>query len=242
MPGMSEPPRELAALSVEELRAALLRQRAVNAELAARDALLAQLRSQVVATDARLRSQVAALTDRIAQLERQAGRDSSNSSKPPSSDSPYAKKPRTGRDRSLGGRSGRKPGKQPGEPGVTLAQVGDPDHIVVCAPDRCGGCGGDLAGVPVAAGHKRQVREPSPPPRPVVTEYQVQARRCPACGVTTIGQAPAPVTGRAQYGPDAHAHAANLTCANHVPVSRGAAGGRRAGAELGGAGRDRLGV
>ena len=33
MPGMSEPPRELAALSVEELRAALLRQRAVNAEL-----------------------------------------------------------------------------------------------------------------------------------------------------------------------------------------------------------------
>src|SRR6266581_6157824 len=103
MPGMSEPPRELAALSVEELRAALLRQRAVNAELrgvisaqaelheaelAARDALLAQLRSQVVATDARLRSQVAALTDRIAQLERQAGRDSSNSSKPPSSDSP----------------------------------------------------------------------------------------------------------------------------------------------------------
>ncbi len=237
MPGMSEPPRELAALSVEELRAALLRQRAVNAELrgvisaqaelheaelAARDALLAQLRSQVVATDARLRSQVAALTDRIAQLERQAGRDSSNSSKPPSSDSPYAKKPRTGRDRSLGGRSGRKPGKQPGEPGVTLAQVGDPDHIVVCAPDRCGGCGGDLAGVPVAAGHKRQVREPSPPPRPVVTEYQVQARRCPACGVTTIGQAPAPVTGRAQYGPDAHAHAANLTCANHVPVRRAA--------------------
>jgi len=69
MPGMSEPPRELAALSVEELRAALLRQRAVDAELrtviatqaelheaelAASDALLAQLRSQVVArTDAR---------------------------------------------------------------------------------------------------------------------------------------------------------------------------------------------
>ena len=26
--------------------------------------------------------------------------------------------------------------------------------------------------------------------------------------------------GRAQYGPDAHAHAADLTCANHVPVRR----------------------
>src|SRR6266705_1366093 len=222
MPGMSEPPRELAALSVEELRAALLRQRAVNAELRGVISAQAELHEAELAARDALLAQVAALTDRIAQLERQAGRDSSNSSKPPSSDSPYAKKPRTGRDRSLGGRSGRKPGKQPGEPGVTLAQVGDPDHIVVCAPDRCGGCGGDLAGVPVAAGHKRQVREPSPPPGPVVTEYQVQARRCPACGVTTIGQAPAPVTGRAQYGPDAHAHAANLTCANHVPVRRAA--------------------
>src|SRR5215208_3200118 len=102
MPGMSEPARELAALSVEELRAALGRQRAINAELhqaelAARDAQIVQLRSQVAATDAQiaeLRSQVVVLGDRVMGLERQAGRDSSNSSKPPSSDSPYTKKPR----------------------------------------------------------------------------------------------------------------------------------------------------
>ena len=177
MSAMSEPPRELAALSVEELRAALGRQRAVNtelrgviatravlhqAELAARDALIAGLRSQVAVTDARiveLRSQVAVLAERVAQLERQAGRDSSNSNRPPSSDSPSAKKPRTVTDRSLRGRSGRRPGKQPGEPGVTLAQVPDPDHIVVCAPDRCAGCGHDLADTPVAGEHKRQVLE-----------------------------------------------------------------------------------
>src|SRR5438045_1227438 len=119
MPAMSEPPRDLAALSVEELRAALLRQRAINtelrtvlitqaelhqAELAARDAQIAQLRSQVAATGAliaELRSQVVVLGDRVALLERQAGRDSSNSNKPPSSDSPYAKKPRKVTDRSL---------------------------------------------------------------------------------------------------------------------------------------------
>src|SRR6266568_2405071 len=119
MSAMSEPPpRELASLSVEELRAALGRQRAVNtelravlpaqaelhqAELAARDAQLAQLRPRVAATDAQiveLRSQVVVLGERVAQLEGQAGRDSSNSSKPPSSDSPYTK-------------TGRKPGKQP---------------------------------------------------------------------------------------------------------------------------------
>src|SRR6266542_4112749 len=177
MSAMSEPPRELASLSVEELRAALGRQRAVNselrtviatqaelhqAELAARDALIAGLRSQVAVTDAQiveLRSQVAVLGDRVAQLERQAGRDSSNSNRPPSSDSPYAKKPRTVTGRSLGGRSGRRPGKQPGEPGVTLAQVGDPDRIVVCAPDRCAGCGHELGDTPVAGEHKRQVLE-----------------------------------------------------------------------------------
>jgi hypothetical protein len=84
MPVMSEPPRELASLSVEELRAALGRQRAVNtklraviatqaelhqAELAARDGLIAGLRSQVAVTDTRiveLRSQVVVLGDRVA--------------------------------------------------------------------------------------------------------------------------------------------------------------------------------
>src|SRR6266511_2922685 len=240
MSAMSEPPRELAALSVEEWRAALGRQRAVNtelrgviatravlhqAELAARDALIAGLRSQVAVTDARiveLRSQVVVLGDRVAQLERQAGRDSSNSNRPPSSDSPSAKKPRTVTDRSLGGRSGRRPGKQPGDPGVTLAQVGDPDRIVVCAPDRCAGCGHELGDTPVAGEHKRQVLEAPPPLRPVVTEYRVQARVCLVCGVTSVGQAPGFASGRAQSGPGVHAHAANLTVANHVPEGRAA--------------------
>lgn len=225
--GMSLPPRDLAVLSVEELRAALGSQRAVNAELRTVIATQAELhQAELAARDAqiaRLRSQVAVLGDRVAQLERQAGRDSSNSSNPPSSDSPYTKRPRKPKDRSLRGRSGRKPGKQPGEPGVTLAQVADPDHTIVCAPATCTECGCDLAGVPIAAEHTRQVFEvPPPPPRPIVTAYLVQARRCPACGTTTIGQAPAGVSGRVQYGPGVLAHAANLTVANHVPVGRAA--------------------
>ncbi len=227
MPAMSEPPRDLAALSVEELRAALARQRAVNTELRTVLASQAELHQAALAARdaqiAELRSQVVVLGERVAQLERQAGRDSANSSKPPSSDSPYTKKPRKPTDRSLRGRSGRAPGKQPGAPGATLAQAPDPDHTVVCAPARCAGCGGDLAGVAVAAEQARQVFEaPPPPPRPIVTEYRVQARRCPRCGVTSVGQAPGFASGRAQYGPGVHAQAANLTCANHVPVGRAA--------------------
>lgn len=224
---MSEPPRELATLSVEELRAALLGQRAINTELRTVIATQAELhQAELAARDAQiaqLRSQVAVLGERVAQLERQAGRDSSNSSRPPSSDSPYTKKPRKATDRSLRGRSGRRPGKQPGEPGVTLAQVADPDHTIVCAPATCSGCGCDLAGVAVGAEQTRQVFEvPPPPPRPVVTAYLVQARQCPACGTTSVGQAPAGVGGRVQYGPGVYAYAANLTVANHVPVGRAA--------------------
>ena len=246
MSRMSETePLGVAALSIGELRAALLRQRATNtqlrtvigtqaelhqAELAAKDAAyqteLAKRDAALAAKDAQiaqLQSQVAVLGDRVAQLERRAGRDSSNSNRPPSSDSPYTKKTRKPKDRSLRGRSGRKPGKQPGEPGAALSQVGDPDHTVVCAPAICAGCGRDLADVPVAAAQARQVFEvPPPPPRPVVTAYLVQARTCPVCGATSIGQAPAGVTGRAQYGPEVHAQAANLTVANHVPVGRAA--------------------
>jgi len=37
--------------------------------------------------------------------------------------------------------------------------------------------------------------------------------------MTTTGQAPQGVGGRVQYGPGVLAHAANLTCANHVPVT-----------------------
>ncbi|MGH8940781.1 MAG: IS66 family transposase, partial [Actinomycetes bacterium] len=77
--------------------------------------------------------------------------------------------------------------------------------------------------VAVDAEHTRQVFEvPPPPPRPIVTAYRVQARTCPLCGTTTIGQAPAGVGGRVQYGPGVCAHAANLTCANHIPVGRAA--------------------
>src|SRR6266702_7829151 len=157
---MSEPPRELAALSVEELRAALVRQRAVNTELRTVLATQAELhQAELAARDTRivqLGSQVVVLADRVAQLERRAGRDSSNSNRPPSSDSPYTKTPRKPADRSLRGRSGRKPGKQPGAPGATLAQVPDPDHTIVCASATCAGCGCDLAGVPVDAEQARQ--------------------------------------------------------------------------------------
>ncbi len=130
------------------------------------------------------------------------------------------KKPR---DRSLRARSGRKPGKQPGAQSSTLRQSGHPDDTVECGPAECRCCGADLAGEPVlGVPRKRQVFEAQPPPPPRVTEYQVQAKRCPACGETTTGVAPAGVASLVQYGPVVHAKVALATCAHYLPVARAA--------------------
>jgi transposase len=205
---------DLAALT-ESLRAANARLREI---VEGKDAQLAAAGRALEAA----RAQIAGLAERVAELERRLGRDSLTSSRPPSSDSPYAKNTRKSRDRSLRRRSGRRPGKQPGAKSSTLRQCAHPDEIVVCAPAACAGCGGGLAGAVVSGVQKLQEFEVVPPPRPRVTEYQVQARACGRCGAVTAGQPPARITGRAQYGPGVHAQAANLACASYVPVMRAA--------------------
>ena len=166
------------------------------------------------------RARADALAARVDELERRLAKDSSTSSRPPSSDSPYTKKPK---DRSLRRRSGRKPGKQPGAESSTLRQSPHPDDTVSCGPAACSCCGHDLTGEPVlGTPQKRQVFEASPPPPPVVTEYQVAAKACPECGEVSVGLAPAGVTGRAQYGPGVHAKAALAVCAHYLPVARAA--------------------
>jgi transposase len=157
------------------------------------------------------------LRARVEHLERAAGKDSSTSSRPPSSDSPYKKKPR---DRSLRERGKRRPGKQPGEPGTTLNLVGDPGERLEFPPACCRGCGAALAGEPVVAERRHQVTDIAPPPPPKVTEYVAQAKACPGCGTVSEGELPGHVRARASYGPEVHAQAANLACGHHVPVAR----------------------
>jgi transposase len=205
------------------LRARVAELEAVNARLrqaaADRDELAAaQLAAERARTDS-LAAKVEALAAQVADLQRCLGKDSGSSSKPPSSDSPYKKKPR---DRSLRGRSGRRPGKQPGAGSSALPQSDNPGETVLCGPAACGCCGHDLSGVDACATQKRQVFEAAPPPPPDVTEYQVQAKVCPECGETSVGLAPDGVTGRVQYGPGVHARTALAVCANYLPVARAA--------------------
>jgi transposase len=180
------------------------------AELAVRLAEAYRLISELTA-------QIERLSARVEQLERQARKDSSTSSRPPSSDSPYKKK---GSDRSLRERGKRRPGKQPGGPGMTMSLVDDPDETIECPPAACRGCGAGLAGAPVTAQRRHQVTDIEPAPGPKITEYLAQAKECAGCGTVSAGELPPHVRARASYGPETCAQAANLVSGHHIPIYR----------------------
>jgi len=142
-----------------------------------------------------LEATVQTLRAEVAELRQRLGQNSQNSSKPPSSDSPFAKPA----PKSLRRKSGRRPGGQPGHPGSTLTLVDNPDERLRHEPGPCTGCGADLAGAPEVGVERRQVFDLAPM-AVHVTEYQLIARRC-ACGTTTCGSAPEGVTAPVQYGP-----------------------------------------
>ena len=68
--------------------------------------------------------QITQLKAEVAELKRQLGQNSRNSSKPPSSDSPFV----TSAPRSLRGKSGRKPGGQRTRPGRRVRRPEDPSR------------------------------------------------------------------------------------------------------------------
>jgi transposase len=160
---------------------------------------------------------IAELEAEVAELRRQLRQNSRNSSKPPSSDSPFVKPA----PRSLRGKSGRKPGGQKGHPGSTLAQVADPDQTVRHEPGSCDGCGRGLADAPEVGVERRQVFD-LPPIRVRVTEHLLITRRC-ACGVTSCGTAPEGVNAPVQYGPRITAIALYLYVGQFLSKKRTAA-------------------
>lgn len=150
----------------------------------------------LAAENAVLRDLVAGLEARIGDLEAQLKSNSKNSSRPPWSDSPFVKPA----PKSLRGKSGRPAGGQPGHPGTTLRRVGGPTWTVPHEPSACIGCGGDLAGAPLAGVLRRQVFD-IPEPVVEVTEHEMRSRRC-ACGRVTAASAPAGVDAPVSYGPN----------------------------------------
>jgi transposase len=161
---------------------------------------------QVVCAElAALRAENARLQARVQELEARLGQNSTNSSRPPSSDPPETP------PRPPGPPRGRKRGGQPGHPPHQRALV-PPEHvdqIIAHWPTHCRRCQTPLA--PLAAGEpvRHQVTE-LPPVRAVVTEHQLQHVQCAACGTTTCAVLPAEVPAGA-FGPRLQATVAVLS-------------------------------
>ena len=147
---------------------------------------------------------VAALQQRLAEVEERVNQTSRNSSKPPSSDPPNAP------PRPKSPPSERKAGGQVGHVGHgrALKPVAQVKHVVVAKPVACAGCGALLLGED-AHPVRHQVTE-LPRIEPEVTEYQRHTLTCLACGAST--QAPWPAEMPAgSFGPRAQATVGYVT-------------------------------
>jgi transposase len=180
------------------------------------DSLLALI-GELQARNLMLEQQNALLLARVADLERRLGLDSSNSSKPPSSDGP-GQGPR--RTRSLRERGERKPGGQPGHPGKHLKRSEHVDHTIIHRPATCGHCQAVLGAEPLDLVDSRQVFD-LPAPRPlVVTEHQRYRCTCSGCGAVTTGSFPSEVRAPVQYGARLSAVVTYLSAGQFVPEDR----------------------
>ena len=152
------------------------------------------------------------LKERVAELERRLGLNSSNSSKPPSSDG--LRKPPV----SLRVQGKNPSGGQKGHKGHTLTQVSDPDEVILHTVENCAVCQAYLKETRAVSVTKRQVFD-IPTPRIEVTEHQAEVKLC-ACGHINRAAFPEGIQAPVQYGSRVKAFAVYLSVQQLIPEDR----------------------
>ena len=149
---------------------------------------------KLAAENQRLVTENQTLRAEVAELKEKFGKNSSNSSKPPSSDTP-ANRPQRTREK-----SGRMQGAQRGhrKHERTLLPVEKARSVTEVRPVSCRRCGHRLRGKDAAP--KRHQVVDVPPIEPVFDEWRLHTLACPACahrteailpeGVPTLGYGP----------------------------------------------------
>jgi len=139
-------------------------------------------------------SAIRALEQRLDKVEASLHQDSSNSSKPPSSDGYTKPAPRN-----LRGKSDKKPGAQKGHKGMGYSLPKTPDKVIACMPSNCQGCPfHDQCQSTARVGQRRYVTDVEVQVQ--VTEFDQMEVSCPFHQETFWGSFPEGVTGPVQYG------------------------------------------
>lgn len=173
-------------------------------------ALLAQIES--------LTNTIKKLNERIKELEEQLGKNSGNSSKPPSSDG-LRKKP-ANKNRSLRSKSGRKAGGQEGHEGKNLSILSKPDKVEKCMHSDCKNCQNFKQCMEKA--HLKETRHVIDAIVEIeVTAYELLCvEECPLCGKAKEGIFPESVKSYVQYGTNLEALTVALNTVGAVSINR----------------------
>lgn len=161
----------------------------------------------------RFKIENARLLLRIEELERKLKLNSSNSSKPPSSDG-LRKKPST---KSLREKTNKKFGGQIGHNGNTLKQFSSPDFEITHDPHVCAACGCSLVDVNPTDEIKRQEIDIRVDKQ--VVQHRARVKIC-KCGKRNIGNMPQHIIAPAQYGTNIRALAVYLSTQQFIPKQR----------------------
>jgi transposase len=185
-------------------------------EVVERDKQIAEREKQIADAE----KQIADAEKQILDLERQLAlrrQNSTNSSKPPSSDGLAGEQRPRGRPK----KSRRKPGGQLGHRGAhrPLAPAERVDEIRPVLPQQCQHCGHPLSGQieqvqTTGAVQRHQVTE-LPPIQARIIEYQCHRVVCPECGQST--RAAVPEEARGHFGPQLTAFVVYLTVVCRMP-------------------------
>ena len=142
-------------------------------------------RANLTRENKRLKQHVAILQEKVRELTARLNQDSSNSSKPPSSDVPW-------KQRRKQKPTGRKSGGQPGHEGKTREPLppDEVDRTIAVVPEKCAGCRSALRAEDALADPFRHQVIDIPPVVAQVVEYALHDVKCPRCGVVTSADLP----------------------------------------------------
>jgi transposase len=148
-----------------------------------------------------LKAKIAALTT-----------DSTNSSKPPSSDGPQVSRPKKKSSRSAGGQKGHKGHKR------ELLSADKMDNLLDHYPSTCANCAAPLdpeTCEKTSEPARHQTFDLPEVIKPVMTEHRCHELGCVICGHKTRAELPAEVA-QSQFGPRVHGAVAYLTSVHKI--------------------------
>jgi len=154
------------------------------------------------------------LEERIKELESKLNMNSTNSSKPPSTDNKLTKKKKPSNFTSK-----KKRGAQAGHKGRSLKIVALPDTTEVLLPTNCSCCGGSLKNTNSLKYEKRQLFD-LPDIKMEVKEYQAHTLECKKCLTINKAEFPEHIKALTQYGDNLKSFISYLNAYQMLPYER----------------------